>query len=338
MRSEASSDVFKVWLYAAASVLLGAWISPRLYDAGKALAEVSSTKQTNGPLAWLAGICQTADFPGFFEAGIVIFAVALFLPFMHWLHGGRAAAGANPWSFRLPEGARARTGGQRLRKNPHGRRQGVTGFLIVTLLFLLIAGVAVFTGILEWRNPGAALPKIVLRALAGALGLAVLQEILFRGIAMGIFLRAMRPAAALGLSAALFALVHFLNPPPGLDVLDPDAAGVGFELLRKIAAQFSDPRIILGTFTPLLTLGGVLAYARWRTASLCLPVGLHAGWIFINSILGNTTVATHRPDSIMWVASGAALKQGLLPLAGILLAGVLANCLSKPANDSETPD
>lgn len=337
MRSEASSDVFKVWLYAAAAVLLGAWTSPLLYGAGKAIAEICSTKQTNGLLEWLAGVCRTTDFPGFFKVAVLVFAAILFLPFMQWLRGGRAAAGGNPWLFRLPEGARSRAGGQRLVRNPHGLRQGVTGFLLVAALFLMIAGVMVLAGIFEWRNPGDGAAEIVLRAFATALGLAVLQEILFRGVAMGIFLRAMRPAAALGMSAVLFALVHFLNSPPGLNVADPDAAGVGFELLRKIAAQFSEPRVVLGTFTPVLALGGVLAYARWRTASLWLPVGLHGGWIFTNSILGSLTVAASRPDSPMWVISGAALKQGLVPLAGIFLAGVLVNYLTAPADDTDTP-
>ena len=155
---------------------------------------------------------------------------------------------------------------------------------------------------------------------------------------MGIFLRAMRPAAALGLSAVLFALVHFLNPPPGLNVADPDAAGVGFELLRKIASQFSEPRVVFGIFSPLLALGFVLAYARWRTASLWLPIGLHAGWIFVNGLLGSVTLAASRPDSIMWVISGVSLSQGLVPLAGIVIAGVLANYLTTDthaADDSE---
>jgi membrane protease YdiL (CAAX protease family) len=337
MRSEASSDVFKVWLYAAAVVLLGAWTAPLLYNAGKAIAEICATKQTNGPLEWLAGICQRTGFPGFFEASLAVFAVVLFLPFMRWLRGGQAGAGGNPWSFRLPENARARTAGQRLASNPRGTRQGVTGFLLVTALFLMIAGVMVLAGVFEWKSPGESVPKLVLRAFAAALGLAVLQEILFRGIAMGIFLRAMRPAAALGMSAVLFALVHFLNPPPGLHVADPDAAGVGFELLRKIAGQFSEPRVVLGTFTPLLALGGVLAYARWRTASLCLPIGLHAGWIFTNMILGGVTMAASRPDSILWVISGASPTQGLVPLAGILIAGVLSSYLTTPADDTDTP-
>jgi membrane protease YdiL (CAAX protease family) len=337
MRSEASSDVFKVWLYAAASVLLGAWASPLLYNAGKAIAEICATKQTNGPLEWLAGLCQTTDFPGFFGVSLLISAVILFLPFMHWLRGGRAGGDGNPWSFRLPHSARTRTAGQRLAKNPHGLRQGVTGFLLVSALFLMLAGVMVLTGIFEWKSPGENVAKLVLRASAAALGLAVLQEILFRGIAMGIFLRAMRPAAALGMSAVFFALVHFLNPPHGVSVIDADASGTGFELLRNIMARFSHPQVILGTFAPLLALGGVLAYARWRTASLCMSIGLHAGWICTNMILGGVTVAASRPGSILWVISGASLSQGLVALAGILIAGALANYLTASADDTDTP-
>ncbi len=86
MRNEARGDVWKVWLYAAATVALGAWISPWLYNAGKALAEVSSNKTTNGPLEWLAGVCRTADFPRYYEAGLLLAAAVLFFPWLEWLH------------------------------------------------------------------------------------------------------------------------------------------------------------------------------------------------------------------------------------------------------------
>ncbi len=78
MGIKASGDVLKLWLYAAASVLLGAWFAPLLYNAGKALAEVSSVKATNGPLQWLAGICRAAEFPAFFEASLLVAAAILF--------------------------------------------------------------------------------------------------------------------------------------------------------------------------------------------------------------------------------------------------------------------
>lgn len=335
MRSESSSDVLKVWLYAAASVVLGAWFSPVLYNAGKALAEISSSKQTNGFLEWLAGICRAAEFPGFFEVSLLIAAGILFLPWIGWLRGGQAPGKGGSWKVRLPVGARGPEAGQRLHRNPRGIRQGMTGFLLVTVLFLVIAGILALAGVLEWKNPGEPLIKTLLRGGIIALGLAALQEVLFRGIALGIFLRAMRPATALGLSAVLFALVHFLKSPPGLNVVDPDAAGVGFGLLRKIAIQFSEPRAVFGVFSPLLALGFVLAYARWRTASLYLPIGLHTGWIFVNDLLGRVTLATSPPDSLMWVISGMALNQGLVPLGGIVLTGVLANYLTTDPHVAE---
>ncbi len=333
MRGESPSEILKVWLYAAASVLLGAWVSPLLYNAGKALAEVSSVKQTNGPLQWLAGLCRTADFPKFFEASLLGSAVLLFLPFIHWLRvHSRPAEGRH-----LPARARGWNSGQRLQANPQGLRQGASGFLLVTVVFLLIAGVLILAGAFEWKHPAESVAKIALRGFSTALGLAIFQELVFRGIALGIFLRAMRPLAAIGFSALLFALVHCLNPPPGLNVPDPDASGVGFELLRKIVARISEPRIVLGTVTPLFALGAVLAYARWRTASLCLSIGLHTGWIFVNAVLGSVTVAAIQPDSSLWILAGASLQQGLLPLAGILVAGVLTNYLTSPDDAADAP-
>ncbi|RYD31987.1 MAG: CPBP family intramembrane metalloprotease, partial [Verrucomicrobiaceae bacterium] len=298
VRGEASSDVVKVWLYAAASVLLGAWFSPILFNAGKALAEVSQDKQTNGPLESLAKVCGKATFPEFFSVSVVIAAVLLFLPFVEWLRGGRTVSGEKNSLLRLAAAGRNRSGGQRLLKNQSGVRQIATGFAWVTGVFFLIAGVLLVAGIFAWKPPGAHPVKLLAVALTIAFGLAIVQELLFRGIAMGIFLRAMRPAAALGLSAAFFAIVHFMMPPQGVNVVDSEAPGIGFELLGKLVGQFSEPRAVFGSLLPLLALGFVLSYSRWRTACLCLPIGIHAGWIFANGILGSITVATSRPDSL----------------------------------------
>jgi len=341
VHGEVSSDVLKIWLYSVASVLLGAWCSPLLYNAGKALAEISSVKETNGPLEHLANLCDRSEFPAFFTTGLVVAALLLFFPFMAWLRGGRAAqadsrvGGERSWNLRLPDGARGQSAGQRLRGNPDGVSHLILGFILAVTLFFFIGGALMLSGVFRWKTPSEPWLFIFLRAGVIAFGLAVLQEVLFRGIALGVFLRAMPSAAALGMSALLFALVHFLQPPVGLDVFDPDASGTGFELLRKILALFGQPRALLSTFAPMLALGGVLAYARWRTASLCLPIGLHAGWLFVNSVLGTIAVSSSHPQSSMWIFSGESLRQGLVPLLGILAAGYLANQWISRGNASE---
>lgn len=320
MRNDSLGDVLKVWLYAAASVLLGAWISPLLYNAGKALAEVSVSKATNGPLEWLAKLCRVAEFPRFFEAGVLLAALILFFPWMEWIHArrGMAAEAGGPWRLRLPDGARVSTRGQRLEKNPHGKWHLCAGFLVAAGLLLSMGIAMVPAGFLTMKHPGGALPGMALRSLALALVMATVMEVFFRGIVMGIFLRAMRPAAALGMSAAFFALVISVMPAAGVNVSDPEAARPGFEMLRLLVMRFAEPAALLGSFIPLLALGGVLAYARWRTASLWLPVGLHAGWWFSKSLLAElNAVPSHN-----W------LLQGIVPLAAILIAGVLARFLS----------
>lgn len=326
MRNEALADVIKVWLYAAASVWLGAWLAPLLYNGGKALAEVSATKTTNDVLEWLAGICRTAEFSEFFMTALLLVAVLLFFPWMEWIHAPRGGATTGgPWQVRLPDGARVGGCGQPLGKNPRGLWHACAGFLLAAGLLLPLGIALVPAGYATMRNPGVELPWLALRALALAWALAALMEVFFRGIAMGIFLRGMRPAAALGMSAAFFALVLSVAPPAGVNVADPEAPRVGFEMLRLLAARFADGAVVLGEFAPLLALGAVLAYARWRTASLWLPIGLHAGWRFARDLLeklGEPSAIAEPPVPFN------VLMHGLIPLAAVLVAGVLAHFLT----------
>ena len=328
MRNDVRGDVWKVWLYAAAFVCLGAWISPLLYNAGKALAEVSASKSINGPLDWLAGLCREAEFPQFYQVAVILAAVVLFFPWMEWIHArrGAAVAGGGPWRLRLPDGARVSARGQRLEKNPRGLWHGCAGFLLAAGLLLPMGIALVPAGLSTLQTPVGNLLPLAAKSLLVAIFMALLMEVFFRGIVMGIFLRAMRPAAALGMSAAFFALVLSAFPQPGVNVMDPEAGRPGFELLGLLARQLGDGRVFMENFIPLVALGAVLAYARWRTASLWLPTGLHAGWWFAKSVLtklGLTTAVAADP-----ILSGNLLQRGLLPVAGILLAGALAHVLT----------
>ena len=162
---------------------------------------------------------------------------------------------------------------------------------------------------------------------------AAIMEIFFRGLVMGVFLRSMRPSAALGMSAAFFAIVLSLITAPGLNVADPEATGIGFELLGKSIERFADWKMIVTTFAPLLMLGGVLGYARLRTASLGMPVGLHIGWLAANGLLDTLHQGTVTPGGIRAPENVSLLQQGFIPLVAIVLTAVMVHLLT-PHDDS----
>ncbi len=300
MSGGAPSGVIKLWLHLLASCGIGAWISPLVYNAGKALAEVSSVKQTNGLLEWLAGVCRAADFPSFFTASIVACAVLFLLPLLEG----------------LPSGAGDRKLGHPLLKNPRQVRDAAFGFLgLLGVLFAIAAACILLTDVI-WQPPGHELGMRLARFLILAIGWALVQELWFRGVALGVFLRAMPPLAAVGVATVYFAIAHFLVPPTGMSVLDPDASGIGFELLGKIWGQFFETRVWIASLLPWLTLGLVLAALRLRTASLWLPLGIHSGWIFGNTLLCRFTVSTPSP-----------LLQGMISVGAISLVGILAHLL-----------
>jgi membrane protease YdiL (CAAX protease family) len=268
----------------------------------------------------LARHCRVAEFPEFYLISLVAAALVLFLPWLEWLSGRRGAVGRGPWRLRVPAGSCAY--GQVLEVNPRGLWHGCAGFLIAAGLLLSMGVALVPAGFTTLRQPPDGLMSLAMRVLVPALAAAALMEVFFRGVAMGIFLRAMRPSAALGMSAAFFALVLAVVPPAGLDVADPEAPGIGFELLRKTLARFADGSVVAAELLPVLALGCVLAYARWRSASLWLPVGLHTGWLFAKRMLAELYPAGGPADADH---SLRLMQQGLLPLTAILLAGVLAH-------------
>jgi len=288
-----SSAPLKIWLHAAAVVWLGTWTSPQLYNVGKAIAEVFGNKQTTSLLAWLSVICRDADFPAFFRAALFISAAALFYPFLRSLRGEWTL-----WKNGLQHG-------------PNRLRQLASGFLSVALGLGLLIVLWILIESHGQKIPVGILTKISFGTVIRSLAWASLQEMFYQGLALGIFLKSMPRPKAIAFAAAFFALTHFIDPPIGMNVADPDAAGVGFELLGKIASQFADPSAWITTIIPLAGLGGILAYARCATRSLALPIGIHGGWIFA--------------DHFSTILSGRPLLHGWLALIGVIYAGQITS-------------
>ena len=63
----------------------------------------------------------------------------------------------------------------------------------------------------------------------------------------------------------------------------------------------------------------VLGYARLRTRSLWLPIGLHAGWVF--GLKSFNKVSRHLSPPNLWI--GDDLLHGLGPVLAVALTGLL---------------
>jgi hypothetical protein len=105
------------------------------------------------------------------------------------------------------------------------------------------------------------------------------------------------PAAIL--VAALFSIVHFLNPARERIVTVRWYSG--FELLPHAFGRFLDPLMVLGGFTTIGVLGLLLAHATIRTCSLWLGIGIHSGLIFSKMGFNKFTKRIH--DFSPWFSS-----------------------------------
>lgn len=151
----------------------------------------------------------------------------------------------------------------------------------------------------------------IIGALAAAAVVGPLEEILFRGAAFRVW-------GAAG-SSALYALVHFLRPGVRRATagLDP---WIGLRTLGDLAAALLDPAILPGLLG-LFLFGLVLCLARARTRSLYLPIGLHAGGVFMLRLVGPFTEPALDVRPFLW---GTAYPRPLSGLAGMAALGLLA--------------
>ncbi len=338
------SDVLKIFAYVAATLVLAAVISPWLYQLGKGLAEVTADKQTNGAIRYLADAAGRADFPKFFDRALMLSALVLLFPLTAWLRLGRPPGSYRdtPWSLRLPDNVVVVDRGQPLRRNPQGWLQFGTGFILAAGLLLLSGWLMLQAGCFMWRDAAESTrgavnkvpeaiqwAKAARKVLPGAVIVALIEEVLFRGVLLGIFLRAMRPAPAIALLSFLFAFVHFLQPPPFAKVPDPEASNAGFILLGQIFGRFAEPLNLISRFSILAAVGVVLAYARFRTASLWLPIGLHIGWVFgVGMFKAATWPVAALPEAARWLV-GMSLLEGLLPLSVVIVTGMLVHLMTR---------
>lgn len=196
------------------------------------------------------------------------------------------------------------------------RRTFLLWFLVGYVSLGAVALAQLFFPGVRYRLDESLLNLIALSLLAGVLvGLA--EEILFRGVLLRAFYTAMPPLAAVFVSAAIFAGLHFKDVPEfffregdPVNWLSGWPVGLGTTLSPVFTADVT-------SFLVLTLVGVVLNLLFLRTGSLWPCIGLHAGWVALRNVW-REAVRVHG-DSAWW--GGASLTNGWVT---VVLLSVLA--------------
>jgi uncharacterized protein len=311
VRQSPIADVLKVLLYGTCVVMLGSLMAPWVYNAGKGISETTEHKSTNGAIEWLADLAERTEFPGYYKLSLMIAAAVLLIPLFSRLglgagnRGIHGRSGLSPWHGR------------------HDLAHGLIGLCVSALLGVAAGKILLEAGWLVWKPELIFWISLLKKAAISAILLAVLQEWIFRGWMLGIFLKAMRPAYAITLLSVPCVFIHLLILHAGVKVPDPEALDAGLVFLKKILIGWMDPGIILLSVSVILTACVILALARLRTRSLWLPTGLHAGWLLGFQML---TALTHTGKAMPmkhWLF-GQDLRTGMIPWIWIAISGWIA--------------
>ena len=297
------------------SLLLAAVIAPWAYQAGKSLAAAAAAGELSAFSEWLGAAAGRAKFSRFFNRCLVFSALVL-LPVLLWRMRRLRAEG------RAAVAPLAKVGWK------SALLQVAAGLVIAGGILWGLGMVAEALGAFEPR-PVPQAKKLVGKILIPSLIVPPLEEWLFRGMLLGLWLGIARPAAACVGTSLCFAFLHFLEPPGGTVIADPTSPTAGFELLSLILLHFVEPMFFVTDYAVLFSIGMILALARLRTGALWFPIGLHAGWIaaFKGFNLFFTAVDGHplHPWGI-----GESLRSGLLPLLALGLTAVAGHFASRP--------
>ncbi|BDS08407.1 hypothetical protein NT6N_34470 [Oceaniferula spumae] len=320
------SDITKILLFLTLTAISAAIVSPFFFNVGKVIAEVVEARGSNPALLWFAHQCEISDFTRYFNYTLLICALLLAGPFIMWMRIGKTSKPQKnkPWLLRLPGHSIAHTSGQSLSHNGRSWFHFGTGLLLASSLTLLTMWLLLYTGWFHLNHPVMWIDAIKRATVIAAVS-AVLEEWVFRGILLGICLRSLRPAVAIISVTVLYACVHFLSPLHGALLSEPGQWDTGFRMLSLVGQRFMHLHEFALPFLTMLMMGGILAYARYRTASLWLPIGMHLGWVFVHSLFQEIASPSSGHVSSAEFFISADRKSGVLPLAVLVATGLLVH-------------
>lgn len=294
-------------IYIAAVFIGGALLAPWLYHLAQAAAPLHPA------LAKLAGY----PFGKFVNRALLLLALGGLWPLLRSL-GATSAR----------EAGLVRLSGQ--------GRPLLAGFLLGFASLAVTATIIVACDgrMINHDHPAAKYAKSFFGAALTAVGVALLEEILFRGGIFGGLRRAMDWRVALGLSSLIFGILHFLKSEPWNGAVTWHS---GLEQLPLMACGFTNWQKVIPGFFNLTLVGALLALAYQRTGNLWFSIGLHGGWVFWLKFYGTLTVAAPGADARFW--GSARLVDGWMVCFMLLaVAAVLPRLTAKKVSGHERSD
>jgi uncharacterized protein len=204
--------------------------------------------------------------------------------------------------------------------SPEAKRQFGQGLLLGFFTLAIVAVLALTFGARRW-NFGLSLSALgtkLLEAVAVALVVAVIEEVIFRGAIFGSLRKRHNWITALVLSSGIYAWFHFFRRPASPDIITWTS---GFQVLAQMLRGFADLQSLVPGFFVLFLAGTILAMAVQRTNGLWFSIGTHAGWIVWLKIYGTLTVAVPAANGALWGTTK--LTDGWLAGVVLLIAALL---------------
>jgi membrane protease YdiL (CAAX protease family) len=292
--------------FLAAALLTGAVLAPWLFRAGEwYVSMVHVFHHEKSPvLGWFAEKLAKSDFSKFFNRSMLISAVFWLWPFSRWAGMTKADLG--------------------LERNRLRWQDLLIGFMLASSLLLVMGAMYFYFGRFA-ANPKADPLSVLGTAIFAAFCVALLEEWFFRAALFGLLLRAMKPVPAVLFLSLFFSIIHLLQPPDAIVVADNAVeAGTGFWMVGQIFTKFGNANFLIAEGATLFAVGLILGWARWRTKSLWLSIGMHAGWVFgikLFAGLTRTPKAVNKQAFLPWI--GEDLRIGATPLIVLSFTGLI---------------
>jgi hypothetical protein len=272
---------FKWLAFLGASALLGLAMIPLWQRLVMEISEIVIGKQTIGLLLELARSWEGCELVDFGRFSFLIAALLLLSVFWSSMASGVSMMKMQdrPWRLLVLGYGASITRSIRLRQNPTATRDFCWGLMMPLLLIGLACGYARWRG---WAEPG---NRVILFSIDSGMSLlrwwafSIMIEIFLRGITLGLLLRSFGPITAIGLSTCIGFIGSSWQVPVGWTSAEIVSYAKLVSVVQSMTQTAIEPLHVLMWGLPTLLGGLVLGMARYRSASLWLPIGLHMGFI-----------------------------------------------------------